>query len=119
MDAADDCEIKLQRASGDLVKEFLEKLPSLLWKQQTSPQGARVPRRWTLASKTERLVNLVGLCIFLVVIGFKTPLTVRYSWNRFRSGRSCSIHTYNRCCPRLLMLFWHTCWFIETSMLAN
>ncbi|KAL3451930.1 tubulin folding cofactor D C terminal-domain-containing protein [Aspergillus insuetus] len=59
MDAADDREIKLQRASGDLVKEFLEKLPSLLWKPQTSPKGARVPRRWTLVSKTERLVNLL------------------------------------------------------------
>ncbi|KAL2821606.1 tubulin folding cofactor D C terminal-domain-containing protein [Aspergillus granulosus] len=59
MDAADDREIKLQRASGDLVKEFLEKLPSLLWKLQTDPKGARVTRRWTLASKTERLVNLL------------------------------------------------------------
>ncbi|KAL4942544.1 hypothetical protein BDV06DRAFT_211749 [Aspergillus oleicola] len=59
MDAADDREIKLQRASGDLVKEFLDKLPSLLWKPQVTQKGARVPRRWTLASKTERLVNLL------------------------------------------------------------
>ncbi|KAL3464212.1 tubulin folding cofactor D C terminal-domain-containing protein [Aspergillus heterothallicus] len=59
MDAADDREIKLQRASGDLVRECLEKLPSLLWKSQTSLKDARVPRRWTLASKTERLVSLL------------------------------------------------------------
>ncbi|KAI9370607.1 tubulin folding cofactor D C terminal-domain-containing protein [Aspergillus egyptiacus] len=59
MDAADDRELKLERASGDLVTEFLEKLPSLLWKPQTAQREARVPRRWTLASKTERLVNLL------------------------------------------------------------
>ncbi|KAL4802284.1 tubulin folding cofactor D C terminal-domain-containing protein [Aspergillus unguis] len=56
MDAADDREVKLQRASGDLVEEFQAKLPSLLWKPQSNP---KVPRRWTLASKTERLVNLL------------------------------------------------------------
>ncbi|KAL5002135.1 tubulin folding cofactor D C terminal-domain-containing protein [Aspergillus recurvatus] len=59
MDAAEDREVKLQRASGDLVKEFLDKLPSLLWKPQSAQKGARVPRRWTLASKTERLANLL------------------------------------------------------------
>ncbi|KAL2840976.1 tubulin folding cofactor D C terminal-domain-containing protein [Aspergillus pseudoustus] len=59
MDAAEDREVKLQRASGDLIKEFLEKLPSLLWKPQTSSNGARIPRRWSLTSKTERLVNLL------------------------------------------------------------
>ncbi|KAL3439255.1 tubulin folding cofactor D C terminal-domain-containing protein, partial [Aspergillus tetrazonus] len=59
MDAADDREVKLQRASGDLVKEFLDKLPSLLWKPQNAQKHAQVPRRWTLASKTERLVNLL------------------------------------------------------------
>ncbi|KAL4872685.1 hypothetical protein BDV12DRAFT_161997 [Aspergillus spectabilis] len=59
MDAADDRDIKLQRASGDLVNEFLAKLSSLLWKPQSPKNSARIPRRWTLASKTERLVNLL------------------------------------------------------------
>ncbi|KAL4771088.1 tubulin folding cofactor D C terminal-domain-containing protein [Aspergillus nidulans var. acristatus] len=59
MDAVDDREVKLQRASGDLVKEFLDKLPSLLWKPQNAQTHVQVPRRWTLASKTERLVNLL------------------------------------------------------------
>ncbi|KAL4975370.1 tubulin folding cofactor D C terminal-domain-containing protein [Aspergillus desertorum] len=59
MDAADDREVKLQRASGNLIEEFLDKLPSLLWKPQPARKSARVPRRWTLASKTERLVNLL------------------------------------------------------------
>lgn len=60
MDESDDTEIKLQRASGDLVKEFSAKLPSLLWKPQNEEgQSIRVPRRWTQAAKAERLVNLV------------------------------------------------------------
>ncbi|GMG37375.1 unnamed protein product [Aspergillus oryzae var. brunneus] len=58
MDAIEDKEVKLQRASGDLVTEFSEKLPSLLWKPRTEKGHARVPRRWTQAAKTERLVGL-------------------------------------------------------------
>ncbi|PYH83881.1 putative tubulin-specific chaperone D [Aspergillus uvarum CBS 121591] len=59
MDAAEDREVKLQRASGDLVQEFSAKLPSLLWKQQHNSSRVRVPRRWTSAAKTERLVALL------------------------------------------------------------
>ncbi|KAE8165313.1 tubulin folding cofactor D C terminal-domain-containing protein [Aspergillus tamarii] len=59
MDAIEDKEVKLQRASGDLVTEFSEKLPSLLWKPRTEKGDTRVPRRWTQAAKTERLVGLL------------------------------------------------------------
>ncbi|KAB8258947.1 tubulin folding cofactor D C terminal-domain-containing protein [Aspergillus pseudonomiae] len=59
MDAIEDKEVKLQRASGDLVTEFSEKLPSLLWKPRTEKGGTRVPRIWTQAAKTERLVGLL------------------------------------------------------------
>ncbi|PYI15269.1 tubulin-specific chaperone D [Aspergillus violaceofuscus CBS 115571] len=66
MDAAEDREVKLQRASGDLVQEFSAQLPSLLWKKQQQQQQhkdsrarVRVPRRWTSAAKTERLVALL------------------------------------------------------------
>ncbi|KAE8310692.1 tubulin folding cofactor D C terminal-domain-containing protein [Aspergillus transmontanensis] len=59
MDAIEDKEVKLQRASGDLVTEFSEKLPSLLWKPRTEKRDTRVPRRWTQAAKTERLVGLL------------------------------------------------------------
>jgi hypothetical protein len=65
MDESDDREIKLQRASGDLVKEFSAKLPSLLWKPRNEErQSIRVPRRWTQAAKAERLINLVRAFIF-------------------------------------------------------
>ncbi|KAF5865713.1 hypothetical protein ETB97_002687 [Aspergillus alliaceus] len=59
MDAVEDKDVKLQRASGDLVKEFSEKLPSLLWKPRTENGNTRVPRRWTQAAKTEKLVGLL------------------------------------------------------------
>ncbi|GCB21993.1 tubulin-specific chaperone D [Aspergillus awamori] len=59
MDAAEDREVKLQRASGDLVQEFSEKLPSLLWKTRPEQPNTRIPRRWTPAAKTERLVGLL------------------------------------------------------------
>lgn len=60
MDAADDREVKLQCASGDLVDEFSTKLPSLLWKTRTeNGHNVRVPRRWTQANKTEKLIGLV------------------------------------------------------------
>ncbi|PLB42066.1 tubulin folding cofactor D C terminal-domain-containing protein [Aspergillus candidus] len=60
MDAPDDREIKLQRASGDLVKEFSARLPALLWKPSTERgKESRTPRRRTPAAKAEKLVGLL------------------------------------------------------------
>lgn len=58
MDAAEDRDVKLQRASGDLVSEFSAKLPLLLWRAQTRTPP-RTPRKWAQATKTEKLVSLV------------------------------------------------------------
>lgn len=58
MDAAEDRDVKLQRASGDLVSEFSAKLPSLLWRAQTSTP-LRTPRKWAPVTKTNKLVSLV------------------------------------------------------------
>lgn len=58
MDAAEDKDVKLQRASGDLVSEFSAKLPSLLWRAQTGTP-LRTPRKWAQVTKTEKLVSLV------------------------------------------------------------
>lgn len=66
MDAAEDRDLKLQRASGDLVAEFSAKLPSLLWRAQNGAP-LRTPRKWAQVSKTERLVNLVRF--FRPIIG--------------------------------------------------
>ncbi|KAJ5315463.1 hypothetical protein N7476_005770 [Penicillium atrosanguineum] len=58
MDAADDREVKLQRASSDLVTEFSAKLPSLLWRAQNGIP-LRTPRKWAPVAKTEKLVSLL------------------------------------------------------------
>lgn len=58
MDATEDRDVKLQRASGDLVAEFSVKLPSLLWKLQNGT-SLRTPRKWAQVTKTEKLVSLV------------------------------------------------------------
>ncbi|KAL1967896.1 hypothetical protein VTN77DRAFT_2313 [Rasamsonia byssochlamydoides] len=60
MDAPDDRDIKLQRASGDLLKEFEEKLHPLLWKSRSqSGQAKGVVHRWAQAPKTKRLIELL------------------------------------------------------------
>lgn len=64
MDAPDDRDIKLQRASGDLIKEFETRLPPLLWKSQAQGNNGRagkVPHRWVQATKTDRLISLVRI----------------------------------------------------------
>ncbi|KAJ5279427.1 hypothetical protein N7478_004799 [Penicillium angulare] len=58
MDAVEDRELKLQRASGDLLTEFSEKLPSLLWRSENGTP-LRTPRKWAPVSKTEKLVSLL------------------------------------------------------------
>lgn len=58
MDAAEDRDLKLQRASSDLVTEFSAKLPTLLWKSQPGTP-LRTPRKWAPVSKTEKLIALV------------------------------------------------------------
>ncbi|KAJ5563572.1 Tubulin-specific chaperone D [Penicillium sp. DV-2018c] len=58
MDAAEDRDVKLQRASGDLVTEFSAKLPLLLWRSQNGTP-LRTPRKWAQVTKTEKLVSLL------------------------------------------------------------
>ncbi|KAJ5656375.1 Tubulin-specific chaperone D C-terminal [Penicillium longicatenatum] len=58
MDAVEDRDLKLQRASGDLVTDFSELLPSLLWRFEKGTP-LRTPRKWAPVSKTEKLVTLL------------------------------------------------------------
>ncbi|OJJ50938.1 hypothetical protein ASPZODRAFT_155944 [Penicilliopsis zonata CBS 506.65] len=60
MDEPEDTEIKIQRASGELINDLTATLPALLWKP--SREGAsqrRIPRRWVLAGKTDKLLALL------------------------------------------------------------
>ncbi|OXV05400.1 hypothetical protein Egran_06832 [Elaphomyces granulatus] len=58
MDSPEDRDIKLQRASGDLLKELETKLPPLLSKP-SSWQDIRVPHRWAQVSKINRIIDLL------------------------------------------------------------
>lgn len=59
MDAPDDRDIKFQRASGDLLKEFEDKLTPLLWKQNTA-QSQKTVHRWSQIPKESRLIEVVS-----------------------------------------------------------
>ena len=59
MDAPDDRDIKFQRASGDLLKEFEDKLTPLLWKQNTA-RSQKAVHRWSQVPKESRLIEVVS-----------------------------------------------------------
>lgn len=60
MDAKDDnADIKLYRASRDLLPELCTKIPRLVWSRYHDA-SSRTYRSWVLFSKTEELVHLVS-----------------------------------------------------------
>jgi hypothetical protein len=60
MDVKDDNkDVKLYRASGDLLPEIRTKLPQLVY-SQSSDDSTKVVRRWVLHSKVEELIYLVS-----------------------------------------------------------
>ena len=87
MDVAEDRDVKLQRASGDLVAEFSAKLPSLLWRSVGS--APRTPRKWAPESKTERLVTLVREPLYFISVVCERMLTKVRSLSPFKNGHSC------------------------------
>ncbi|KAF3401336.1 Tubulin-specific chaperone D [Talaromyces pinophilus] len=58
MDAPDDRDIKFQRASGDLLKEFEDKLTPLLWKPNTA-HSQKTVHRWSQVPKESRLIEVL------------------------------------------------------------
>src|SRR5947207_14758633 len=60
MDVKDDNrDIRLYRASGDLIPEIRAKLPQLVW-AKSSANSNKFIRRWVLDSKVEELIYLVS-----------------------------------------------------------
>ncbi|KAI9731387.1 MAG: hypothetical protein M1834_005293 [Cirrosporium novae-zelandiae] len=55
MNVSEDRDIKLQKASGDLIKDFHDELPNLLWKKHTKLSQAPQPR---LSAKTKTVEHL-------------------------------------------------------------
>lgn len=63
MDAADDDQdVKLQRASADLLEDFKSSIGPILWK--TTKSGKRQIRSHVRSRDTSRLVNLVRYAFF-------------------------------------------------------
>lgn len=64
MDAPQDRDIKLQRASGDLIQEVRSKLAPLLWKSRPNSKNNvndRQAHRLAQARKALKLIDLVSL----------------------------------------------------------
>jgi hypothetical protein len=60
MDAKDDNkDVKLYRASGDLIPEIRTKLLQLVW-SKSNGHSAKVVRRWVLDAKVDELIYLVS-----------------------------------------------------------
>lgn len=65
MDAPEDAELHLQRASADLLSEFSSSLPRFLWltpkvgQQSEGEQGPLFARKVVKERSTEQLINLV------------------------------------------------------------
>ena len=60
MDVKDDNkDVRLYRASGDLIPEISTKLPKLVW-SESNGHSAKVVRRWILDAKADELIYLVS-----------------------------------------------------------
>lgn len=85
MDAPEDAELHLQRASADLLSEFSSSLPRFLWLspnvgQQSEGEGEQGPllaRKVVKERSTEQLIKLV--CPIPIAIGGGTPPTTIYT----------------------------------------
>jgi hypothetical protein len=59
MDVKDDNkDVRLYRASGDLIPEIRTKLPKLVWSKSNG--HSKVVRRWILDAKVDELIYLVS-----------------------------------------------------------
>ena len=60
MDVKDDNkDVRLYRASGDLIPEIRTKLPQLVW-SKSNGHSEKVVRRWVLDAKVDELIYLVS-----------------------------------------------------------
>lgn len=96
MDAPEDAELHLQRASVDLLREFSSSLPRFLWLspkvgQQSDGEQGPSARKIVKERSTEQLIKLV--CPTSIRSG--APGTYNssslYSWSLFRNGLNCWI----------------------------
>ena len=94
METADDEDVKLQRASADLIAELQRCLPRFLYKSESTeskhlPTASSTLRGLVRETKTDQLIRLVGpshqtCCDFGLLIR-----TISFSWSHSRNGRNC------------------------------
>lgn len=98
MDASEDAELHLQRASADLLREFSSSLPRFLSRlspkvgQQSDEEQGPSARKLVKERSTEQLIKLV--CPISDPIGppdCGNPWSSSYSWSLFRNGLNCWI----------------------------
>ena len=94
METTDDQDVKLQRASADLIAELQRCLPRLLYKSESTeskhlPTASSTVRSLVRETKTDQLIRLVGpshqtCCDFGLLI-----FIVPFSWSHSKNGRNC------------------------------
>lgn len=94
MDAPEDRDLTLQRASADLLAEFSTSLHKFLYITPTvQPQNDQppdlVPRKCVRDRKVDHLVKLVSVALHrIIVVRPLNDLNVSCSWSLFRNGRN-------------------------------
>ena len=93
MDATGDEDLKLQRASADLIAELQRSLPHFLYKSKPtesthSPTASPTVRCLVRETKTDQLIKLVGspdetCCEYDLLMSI-----ISFSWSHFRNGHS-------------------------------
>ena len=94
MENTGDEDLKLQRASADLITELQRCLPRFLYKNEStkskhSPTTTSIVRALVRETKTDQLIRLVGpshqtCCDFGLLI-----CIVSFSWSHSKNGRNC------------------------------
>lgn len=92
MDAAEeDQDVRLQRASADLLVDFEKSLDAFIWK--TTTNGQKRIRKQVRDRETTRLVALVSYAMgFIPVI-----VLTRYSLSHFKNFHNCLILIWDVC----------------------
>ena len=93
METTGDEDLKLQRASADLIADLQRSLPRLLYKSQStqskhSPTASSTLRPLVRETKTDQLIQLVGqfhqtCCHFALLI-----CILSFSWSHSKNGRN-------------------------------
>lgn len=101
MDAVDDEDIRLQRASAGLLSDLRSSLEKILWKPTPGSQGQRRVHRLVRQQDLYRLLSFVGEYVVLMRLSLLTRLQDR----AIPGGASASRHAVEACCSAIGLSF--------------